>query len=108
MSSYHIHVDRTDLTIRQRITEALKTGMLTAKDISRSVGISEKEVHEHLPHISRSIENRGDEQFVVEPSRCLKCGFVFRKRDRLRTPSKCPVCRSEEITETRFGIRVKG
>jgi len=101
-------VDHTDLTIRQRITEALKGNMLTAKDISRAVGISEKDVSEHLSHIARSVTNKGDEAFVTEPSRCLECGFVFRKRERLKTPSKCPVCRSEEITETRFGIEVKG
>lgn len=43
-------------------------------------------------------------RFVVEPSECLKCGFVFKKRDRLKTPGKCPVCKSEEITETRYGV----
>ena len=101
-------MDRADLTIRQRITEALKGNMLTAKDISRAVGISEKDVSEHLSHISRSVATQGDEAFVTEPSRCLECGFVFRKRTRLKTPSKCPACRSEEITETRFGVKVKG
>lgn len=34
----------------------------------------------------------------------MSCGFTFRKRERLSTPSRCPVCRSEEITETRYGI----
>src|SRR4030067_245939 len=80
----------------------------SAKDIPRAVGISEKDVSEHLSHIARSVTNKGDEAFVTEPSRCLECGFVFRKRERLKTPSKCPVCRSEEITETTFGIEVKG
>ncbi len=101
------HVDRTDLTIRQRIIEALRGDMLTAKDISKAVGISEKEVHEHLPHIARSAASQVNGELAVEPSKCLECGFVFRKRTRLKTPSKCPVCRSEEITETRFGIVIK-
>lgn len=96
-----------DLTDRQRITEALKGGMLTAKDISRAAGISEKDVLGHLPHIHRSALGGEDgSAFVVEPSECLSCGFVFKKRERLRTPSRCPVCRSEKITETRFGITV--
>lgn len=80
--------------------------MLTAREISQAVGIKEKDVLDHLPHIARSIaahEGEGS-RFAVEPSQCLECGFVFRKRDRLKTPSKCPVCRSEEITETRFGV----
>lgn len=97
----------TDLTVRQKIVEALKGRMLTAKDISRAVGIKEKDVLEHLPHVALSITKAKDGRsvkLVVEPSECLECGFVFRKRERLKTPSRCPVCRSEEITETRFGI----
>lgn len=97
-------MDYRDLTIRQQIAEALKGGMLTAKDISKAVGIKEKDVLEHLPHVSRSISQDSGYRLVVEPSLCLSCGFVFRKRERLKTPSRCPVCRSEEITEMRFGI----
>jgi len=95
-----------ELTVRQRIIEALKGRFLTAKEISQTVGVKEKEVTEHLPHIAMTLG--GDEaafSFVTEPSECLECGFVFRKRERLKTPSKCPVCRSEEITETRFGVK---
>jgi predicted Zn-ribbon and HTH transcriptional regulator len=96
----------SELTVRKQIIEALKGQMLTAREISQSVGIKEKEVLEHLPHIARSLaanESAG-ERLSVEPSACLECGFVFRKRDRLKTPSKCPLCKSEEITETRFGV----
>jgi len=100
------------LTVRQRIAEALREDMMTARDISRAVGVKEKDVLEHLPHVARTIEGKGggkgggpeEETFVVEPSECLECGFVFKKRDRLKTPGKCPVCRSEEITETMYGI----
>lgn len=94
-----------DLTIRQRITAALKDGMLTSKDISRAVGIMEKEAIDHLGHVARTVKRAGGgERFVVEPSVCRSCGFVFKKRDRLKTPCRCPVCRSEEITEMKFGI----
>lgn len=94
-----------DFTIRQRITSALKEGMLTSKDISRAVGIREKEAIDHLGHVARTVNRAGGAQrFVVEPSECRSCGFVFKKRERLRTPCRCPVCRSEEITEMRFGI----
>jgi len=65
----------------------------------------EKEVQGHLAHIARSVAAAGGpERFVVEPSSCINCGFVFKKRDRLKTPSRCPICASEEITETRFKI----
>lgn len=95
-----------ELTIRKQIIEALRGRLLTAREISQAVGIKEKDVLDHLPHIARSIAAHEAEgsRFAVEPSQCLECGFVFSKRDRLKTPSKCPVCRSEEITETRFGV----
>lgn len=80
----------------------MKGRMMTAKDISRAVGIEEKEVFAHLAHIARSL--RGTRRFKREPSMCLSCGFIFKKRERMRTPGKCPKCRSEEISETRYGI----
>lgn len=91
------------LPVRRAIAKALKSGPLTAKDLSKAVGIKEKEVLEHLPHIAMSVGRVGG--FAVEPSRCLACGFVFKKRERLKTPGKCPLCKSEEITETRYLIR---
>ncbi len=95
-----------ELTTRQKIKEALKGSSLTAKEISRAVGITEKDVLSHLPHVARSASRgrHGEETFIVVPSTCLECGFVFRKRSRLKTPSRCPVCSSEEITEMRFGM----
>jgi transcriptional regulator len=96
-----------DLTQRQRIIDVLKGSMLTAREISKAASIREKDVLEHLPHVARSLaaaKEAASARFVSEPSECISCGFVFRKRDRLRTPSRCPVCRSEEITEMRFGI----
>lgn len=95
-----------DLTVRQRIIEALKGGMLTAKDISKAVSLKEKDVIDHLPHVAKSVEARKGEgvRFIVEPSRCLDCGFVFRKRERLKSPGKCPICKGEGITEARYGI----
>ena len=76
---------------------------MTAKDISREVGIKEKEVGAHLAHIARSLHGSG--RFVMEPSMCLNCGFIFKKRERMRTPGRCPKCRSEEISETRYGVK---
>ena len=89
-------------TIRRQISEALKTGMLTARDLSQTVGAKERDVLAHLDHVARS--TLPPAVFVVEPSACLDCGFCFKKRTRLSTPGKCPICRSERITETRYGI----
>jgi len=94
-----------ELTTRQRIAGLLRGSSMTAGEISRAASVREKEVAGHLAHVARSVSASGGRaRFVVEPSKCLNCGFVFRKRERLKTPSRCPICASEEITETRFGI----
>jgi predicted Zn-ribbon and HTH transcriptional regulator len=98
-----IPVERQE-TIRQKIISLLDGKTLSAKDISVDVRVSEKEIYEHLEHIQRTI-NKSEHNFIVTPSECKKCGFVFRKRDRLKKPGRCPVCRSESIKEPLFSIR---
>jgi predicted Zn-ribbon and HTH transcriptional regulator len=90
-------------TIRQRMAEALTDRKLTAKDLSSELSIMEKEVFDHLEHVIKSTAN--ELSLVREPSKCLHCGFLFKKRTRLRTPSKCPICKSEEITETVYSLK---
>lgn len=90
-------------TIRQKIISLLESNILSAKDISGEIGISEKEAYGHLEHIQRTIKR--NQTFVFAPSECKKCGFVFRKRDRLKKPGRCPVCREEAIREPLFAIR---
>lgn len=89
-------------TIRQQMAKALIGRRLTAKDLSGELGIMEKEVFSHLDHVKKSTSR--NLRFISFPSRCRECGFLFKKRTRLRTPSKCPICRSEEITETEYTL----
>ena len=98
-----VPVERQE-TIRQKIVSLLEGKTLSAREISVEAGVSEKEVYEHLEHIQRTI-NKREHNLIVTPSACKKCGFVFRKRDRLKKPSKCPVCRNEVIREPLFSIR---
>ena len=91
-------------TIRRQIITMLRTAAVSAKDISAEVRIPEKEVYEHLDHIRRTI-NKREHQFEVVPAECLKCGFVFSKRERLKKPGKCPVCKKELIQEPLFSIK---
>lgn len=101
-------------TVRQKIISVLEGQTLSAKGISADVRASEKEVYEHLEHIQRAINKprpntmrRGKRvhTLIITPAECRKCGFVFRKRDRLKKPGKCPVCHSEFIQEPFFSIR---
>jgi len=91
------------VTVRAALRQALRTGPLTARELSGRVGIPEKQVAGHLEHLGRSLRATG-ERLHVEPARCRECGFVFRKRDRLSRPSRCPVCRSEHLDAPRFSI----
>jgi len=76
----------------------------TIREISQTVRASEKEVLGHLEHLERSISGKGS-KFIVSPAECEKCGFVFRKRKRLKKPGRCPLCRSEAVCEPLFSIR---
>jgi predicted Zn-ribbon and HTH transcriptional regulator len=94
-----------DQTVRQEITELLTKERLTTKEISQAVRIREKDVIEHLEHIARSISKKG--HFNIEPSVCRKCGFRFKDRKRFTSPSRCPLCKNEAITEQKFWIAGK-
>ena len=91
-------------TIRHEIIAILKTGTLTAKDISSQVGITEKDAYDHLEHIRMSLGGIHG-QLVTIPAECKKCGFVFRKRERLKKPGRCPACRNEGIEAPAFTIK---
>jgi len=93
-------------TIRRNIISLLEGNTLSAREISVDVRISEREVYEHLEHIQRTVLKSGH-SFIVQPPECRKCGFAFRKRERLKKPGRCPVCRNETITEPLFSIRTK-
>jgi transcriptional regulator len=83
----------------------LRQGEFTAQDISRILGIREKEVYEHLPHVERSAGPGA--RLIVDPARCLACGFVFSKRKRFTSPGRCPLCRSESITRPVFAMQIR-
>jgi len=89
------------LTLRKKIAEALEEESFDLREISRLFGIKEKEALDHLMHIEKSVRQRS---FNVEPASCQQCGFSFKKRTRLSTPGRCPVCKSEHISPPRFKI----
>ncbi len=90
-------------TLRHVIAVLLAEKTLSARDISEEVRISEKEVLEHLEHIRAALHARG-ERLVVTPAVCKRCGFEFRKRERLKKPGRCPVCQGEQIEPPLFSV----
>ena len=92
-------------TLRQEIIELLRQEAMTARDISQTVGVSEKDVYRHLVHVQQSVTGQGRE-LVVIPCTCRACGYIFKARRRLTRPGRCPRCRESRIDHPVF--RVEG
>ncbi len=99
------HRELRGATVRESLREALLEEPCTARDLSRAVGIPEREVPEHLEHLMRSLPHRG-EALEVEPCRCLDCGFVPRRHP-LKRPGHCPECRGRRLSLPRFRIEAR-
>jgi transcriptional regulator len=89
-------------TIRQAIKDLLLEQSFSALEISQRLSLPEKEVLEHLPHLARA--SGPGQRFHIHPAVCKACGFVFKKRERLTKPSRCPRCRGQSISRPRFQI----
>ncbi len=86
-------------TRRERIAELIATDSLSPREIAKILEISEKTVLEDLKHIAKS---RKFGVLMIQPARCLKCGYVFRAE--IKVPKRCPKCKSMWIEEPRFKI----
>ncbi len=93
----------TQETIRQELIAELLQGPRSARALSAVARIPEREVYNHLEHIHKSIASSG-RHLIITPAECKKCGFVFSKREKMKRPGKCPVCRGESIREPLFMI----
>ena len=76
-------------TLRHRIISMRKEQPLTAKELSGQLRVPERDIYEHLEHIRKTM-NKGPYRLAVVPARCDRCGFVFRKRGRLKKPGNVP------------------
>ena len=90
-------------TLRQHIMALLSGAESSAPQLAAALQIKEKEVCEHLAHISRSLSAAG-RKLHVHPSTCRKCNYVFKDRRRLTRPGRCPRCKSTYLTEPLFRI----
>ena len=96
-----------ELTIRQLIMQSITGTLYSSRQLAELVGVPERQVEDHLTHITKSVARDRTRRFVLEPSRCRDCGFVFRDRTRLTRPSRCPRCRSEALSPPRYGIQLR-
>ncbi|QGA53335.1 transcriptional regulator [Sulfolobus sp. E5-1-F] len=96
------------LTTREKIFLLLSYSdePLTAKEIMRRLDIrKEKEIYDHLEHLARSSKRKGYILIMI-PARCKSCGYIFNS-EKIKRPSRCPICKSEKIEMPKFLIRNK-
>ena len=91
------------LTRRKKIIALLKEREWTAKELAEYFGEEYKFIVEDIWHIKKSVMPK--HRLIVKYAQCMNCGFQFKERTKLRTPSKCPKCRHESISEPKFYIK---
>ena len=90
-------------TTRQRIADFLRKESAEAGRLANEFEITTAAALSHVEHIARSLEGT-DEQLLAAPPECLDCGFSAFD-DLANRPSRCPECRSEDLTEPVFTVR---
>ncbi|UCH06564.1 MAG: ArsR family transcriptional regulator [Deltaproteobacteria bacterium] len=90
-------------TVRQQIIQLLINEEMCAREISQTLRIREKEVYDHLSHIARTVATQ-QMRLVVQPFRCLACGYLFQNRKRFTRPSRCPRCKRSYVQEPTYQI----
>lgn len=89
--------------MRESIRRELLQAPATARDLSQRIGIPERDVATHLEHLDRSLKHK-EERLIIDPPKCLECGFAFTERHRFTRPSGCPQCRGRRISQPEFRI----
>ena len=90
-------------TTRQRIADFLREEPAEAGRLATEFEITTAAALSHVEHIARSLEGT-DEQLLAAPPECLDCGFSAFD-DLANRPSRCPECKSEDVTEPVFTVR---
>lgn len=80
----------------------LQQNKQTAQQLANYFQTTLKEILEDLEHIQKSIKPK---KLKIAPAYCRKCNFVFKERDKISKPGKCPRCKSEWIEAQMFGIQ---
>ena len=92
-------------TVRQQIVELLQDqDGLGVRELSQQLHITEREIYPHLEHINRSVKTKG-KKLLVDPARCLQCGFIFQDRKKLSPPGHCPKCKGTHLQRPVYSIR---
>ncbi len=91
-------------TLREQMMAMLSQKECSPRVLSQALGMSEKAVYSHIPHIQKTLSAKGASLHIT-PASCLSCGFEFKDRKRPSRPSRCPKCRGERIEPPMFHIK---
>lgn len=91
------------MVYRKALIELLKVKSYTVRELASLYGAEMNEIVEDLQHIKKSVLPK--HKLIIDFSKCLNCGFTFKDREKFKTPTKCPRCRNESITEMKFKIK---
>ena len=89
-------------TRREMMIKLLSKRKYTARALARFFDEDYRIIVDDIFHISKSILPK--RRLIREHAVCNKCGFIFKDRTKQSTPSKCPKCRAESITNPTFHI----
>lgn len=93
------------MTRRERMMEMMRQGPISMQHLANFFRVEMRELSDDMEHIRRSV--KGEAELIIDPAACKGCGFQFRERSRIKTPSKCPRCRGERILPATFFIKEK-
>ncbi|NQU98692.1 transcriptional regulator [Candidatus Woesearchaeota archaeon] len=89
------------LTRREEIVQLLTERESSLQAIANHFRTDLKEILEDVQHVEQTIRPK---KLMRKPAACKSCGFPFKERNRIKTPSKCPRCRKEWIQPALFRI----
>ncbi len=89
------------MTRRKDIIDLLSKQSMTVRELAELFHADARDILIDLEHIAQSVR---PSRLIMEPSSCKSCGFLFKKRERHKRPSKCPECKNEKITEPVFSV----
>ncbi len=88
-------------TRREQMISYLEASEYTVKDLAALIKSNMRDTIDDLDHIKHTVGKR----LKTRSAECTSCHFVFRKRDRMNTPSRCPKCKSERIVGPWISIK---
>lgn len=89
-------------TTRERIRERLREESAALGTLANEFDVTTAVAADHVEHLARSLEHE-DEQLLVAPPECERCGFDDFD-DPVNRPSRCPQCKHEHVHEPVFRV----